>query len=90
MHSTSASLIRQDQNWCADLSKSIENATNGGGVKEADWSQAQGSHGGVVDASAGLPPSQQVNDGPDGHQAHIPQTKANVAPQVPPSGVGCR
>lgn len=70
-----------------NLGKSVEDATNRGGIEEADGSQAQGSHGGVVDAPAGLPPCQQVDDGSDSHQANIPQPKADVASQVLPSWI---
>ena len=71
----------------SDLGKPVEDTTNGGGVKEADGSQAEGGHGGVVNAPAGLPPCQQVDDGPDGHQDDIPQTKANVPAKVTPPRV---
>lgn len=40
-----------------------------------------------MDAPAGLPPCQQVDDGPNGHQANVPQPKADVASQVLPSWV---
>ena len=70
-----------------NLGKSVEDATNWGSVKEADRSQTQGGHGGMVNASAGLPPSQQVDDGPDGDQYHIAKAKANVASKVLASGI---
>lgn len=41
----------------------------------------------MVDAPAGLPPCQQVDDGSNGHQHHIAQAKADVASEVFPSRV---
>ncbi len=62
-----------------DLGKSVEDATDGSGVKEADGGQAQRGHGSMVNAPAGLPSSQQVDDGSDADQHNIPKAKANVA-----------
>ena len=70
-----------------NLGKSVEDATDWSGVKEADRSQTQGGHGGMVNASAGLPSSQQVDDGSDGDQHHIAQAKANVTAKVFASGI---
>ena len=70
-----------------NLSKSVEDAANWCGVKEADRGQTQGGHGGMVNASAGLPSSQQVDDGSDGDQHHIAKAKADVASKVLASGI---
>ena len=40
-----------------------------------------------MDALASLPTRQKVDDGSDGHQTHISQTKANVASKVFPSWI---
>lgn len=44
------------------LGKSVEDAANGGGVKEGDGGQAEAGHRGVVDTAAGPPARQQVDD----------------------------
>lgn len=67
-----------------DLGKSVEDTANRSGVKKADRGQAQRSHGGMMDTPASLPACQQVDDGSDGHQTHVSQTKANVASKVFP------
>ena len=70
-----------------NLGKSVEDAADWGGVKEADRGQTQGGHGGMVNAPAGLPSCQQVDDGSDGDQHYIPKAKADVASKVLASGI---
>ncbi len=41
----------------------------------------------MVNASAGLPSSQQVDDRSDGDQHHIAKAKANVASKILASGI---
>lgn len=43
-----------------------------------------------MDTPASLPARQQVDDGSDGHQTHISQTKADVASKVFPSWITSR